>query len=217
MRSLAPLGLILLAACAAPISDDVYSQQRESELRGQPPVTSIYPQAEAGGPISQEELSAAGIPINPVPQSPGASYEAGSAPTASVSVNNPGISDEQDFGAVAERESIQSDRERLEAQREAYRVIPPEPIARPGDTGPNIVAYAINTTNGVGEQVYSRSGFNAQNRFLRNCAKYPSSDLAQRDFLERGGPQRDRLGLDPDGDGFACYWDPAPFRSARGG
>jgi hypothetical protein len=33
--------------------------------------------------------------------------------------------------------------------------------------------------------------------------------------LSNGGPERDRLGLDPDGDGFACYWDPTPFRLAR--
>jgi hypothetical protein len=38
--------------------------------------------------------------------------------------------------------------------------------------------------------------------------------MAQIAFLERGGPKRDTLGLDPDGDGFACYWDPAPFRKA---
>ena len=31
-------------------------------------------------------------------------------------------------------------------------------------------------------------------------------------FLEAGGPKRDRKGLDPDGDGFACAWDPRPFR-----
>ena len=28
-----------------------------------------------------------------------------------------------------------------------------------------------------------------------------------------GGPKVDPKGIDPDGDGFACYWDPKPFRS----
>ncbi len=131
---------------------------------------------------------------------------------------NVGLSDEQDFGAVSSRESIQSDAQRLEAQREAYQVIPPEPVPqRPSDTGPNIVSYALGTSNQPGEQVYSRSGLNSQSRFTRNCAKYSSSDKAQEAFLEAGGPQRDRMGLDPDGDGFACYWDPRPFRAARGG
>ncbi len=48
----------------------------------------------------------------------------------------------------------------------------------------------------------------------RNCAKYGSPDLAQMAFLSKGGPKRDRMGLDPDGDGYACSWDPAPFRQA---
>jgi hypothetical protein len=42
----------------------------------------------------------------------------------------------------------------------------------------------------------------------------PSDDLAQEAFLSEGGPERDRLGVDPDGDGFACRWDPTPFRRA---
>jgi len=62
--------------------------------------------------------------------------------------------------------------------------------------------------------LYSRSTILAQSRFNKNCAKYASSDQAQLAFLKAGGPQRDGLGLDPDGDGFACYWDPAPFRLA---
>ena len=37
-------------------------------------------------------------------------------------------------------------------------------------------------------------------------------DQAQQDFLAKGGPERDRMGVDPDGDGFACAWDPRPFR-----
>ena len=37
---------------------------------------------------------------------------------------------------------------------------------------------------------------------------------AQQAFLEAGGPERDRKGLDPDGDGYACAWDPTPFRAA---
>jgi hypothetical protein len=35
--------------------------------------------------------------------------------------------------------------------------------------------------------------------------------------LARGGPDKDPRGLDPDGDGFACGWDPAPFLLAEGG
>ena len=51
---------------------------------------------------------------------------------------------------------------------------------------------------------------------IRACAAYSSPDRAQEDFLASGGPERDRKSLDPDGDGFACAWDPAPFRAVRG-
>ncbi|CAN0586593.1 unnamed protein product, partial [Ectocarpus sp. 12 AP-2014] len=43
------------------------------------------------------------------------------------------------------------------------------------------------------------------------------ADQAQIAFLEAGGPEKDRNGMDPDGDGFACNWDPTPFRRAAQG
>ena len=135
--------------------------------------------------------------------------------TVQVTVDNPTISDKQNFDAVAARETIESDAERLAAQAQAYQVIEPTELpTRPGGSEPSIVEFALATTNLVGQAVYSRSIIGAQRRFNRNCAKYPSSDMAQADFLKLGGPKRDRKGLDPDGDGFACYWDPTPFRQA---
>lgn len=134
---------------------------------------------------------------------------------APVLVNNPGISDEQDFEAVAGRETIESDAARLAAQAAAYEVVDPGALPqRTGQAGPNIVAYALNAPNERGQAIYSRSVLSGESRFQRNCAKYNSPDEAQRDFLARGGPERDRLGIDPDGDGFACGWDPTPFRLA---
>ena len=128
-----------------------------------------------------------------------------------------GISDEQDFTAVSGRESIESDAQRLEAQKQNYTVVEPKALPkRGGSSGSSIVEYALSTTNPVGQPIYSRSVVFAESRYNRNCAKYASSDLAQEDFLRAGGPKRDTKGLDPDGDGFACYWDPTPFRKARG-
>jgi hypothetical protein len=74
--------------------------------------------------------------------------------------------------------------------------------------------YALSTSNPIGTQLYSRAGFNLQAKAQRNCAQFASPDQAQIEFLSNGGPQRDRKGLDPDGDGYACGWDPSPFRSA---
>ncbi len=215
------LAALALAACAPPIPESgsgvgfqdysdyrTYRSERELALAGQ----------QLAAPPQNV------IAANPLPPSAGSATSAAPTPPSNenaaassvpvVTGNNPGISDEQDFSAVSGRESIESDRERLAAQREAFEVIQPTALpTRSGSSGPNIVQFALSTTNRVGERVYRRTGASAQSRYDRNCAKYPSPDLAQEAFLSSGGPDRDRDGLDPDGDGFACGWDPTPFRS----
>jgi hypothetical protein len=127
------------------------------------------------------------------------------------------LSDENDFEAVSDRQTIESDAARLARNSEAYQIIAPTALPLRGEkVGVNIVEYALQSNNLLGSPVYSRFPVGGQARFLRNCGKYPSSDMAQIAFLKRGGPKRDILGIDPDGDGFACYWDPAPFRKAVG-
>jgi hypothetical protein len=125
--------------------------------------------------------------------------------------SNAGISDEQDFEAVAQRETIESDAERLARNRAQYTVIQPTAVPERTASGPNIVQYALSTTHNPGTQMHTRSSLRFTDPQVA-CARYASSDLAQEDFLASGGPQRDRKGLDPDGDGFACAWDPRPFR-----
>jgi len=129
--------------------------------------------------------------------------------------NSTGLSDEQNFDAVSGRETIQSDADRRAAQAAARQQVAPTAVPdRPRDVGPNIVEYAVNAPNKLGQEWYSRSLLTTDGRFRRNCAAYATPDDAQRDFLARGGPERDRRGVDPDGDGFACGWDPAPFIQA---
>lgn len=223
-KSVLVLGFAALAACQPTVPDsaagvgfgDYQSAQaeqaaRDAQLQGGPLVPS--------GAISDETVDAgSAVPGQKDAGTDIASNAAGSAEQAappSPKLDNPGISDEQDFQAVASRETIESDKERLEAQRKAYKVIEPTALPdRPRNTGPSIVEFALSTTNNVGEQRYRRLNVFAKSRFDRNCAKYASSDLAQEAFLKAGGPEKDPMGLDPDGDGFACYWDPAPFRLA---
>ncbi len=141
-------------------------------------------------------------PYNPAPQN----------------TDSPGISVENNFDAVSSTRTIEDDAARVAAQRQQYEVASVEALpSRTGGEGPNIVAYALSNNHAPGTQIYRRIGLNQQAKFDRNCAVYSGPDLAQIDFLERGGPERDRLGLDPDGDGFACSWDPRPFRRAAGG
>jgi hypothetical protein len=160
--------------------------------------------------------------VAPMPVGNGMMNGGGMAPMQTASADpmtgvrsNSGISDEQNFQAVTGRETIESDAQRRQAAIAAQQVIAPQPLPqRPAETGPNIVEYALNAPNVRGQAWYSRSMLASQSRFERNCAAYATADDAQRDFLARGGPERDRLGLDPDGDGFACGWDPAPFQRA---
>ena len=208
------LSALAIAACQPSVPDsgvgfsdyDAYRAaraEREMILTGQAPIIP-GPQAIATETVGAP-LSATTVPVTTA---------AATAPMA----NNPGISDEQNFDAVSARETIESDAERLARLRAEYQVIQPEPLPqREGGTGPNIVAFALSTSNAVGQPLYRRSGFNADARFQRACARYATADEAQRAFLSRGGPQDDPMGVDPDGDGFACFWDPGPFRAARGG
>lgn len=131
--------------------------------------------------------------------------------------NDTGISDEQNFEAVAERETIESDAARLHEQAQAYEMAKPEPVpTRTGNEAPNIVEYALSTSHAVGTEMYSRNSLFGGRNTERNCAAYASPDLAQEAFLKAGGPERDKLGLDPDGDGYACGWNPGAFRSISG-
>lgn len=128
--------------------------------------------------------------------------------------NRAAISDEQNFNAVKDRVTIAQDAARLKLMRQEYKIIPPKPLPQaPSNMGPNLVSYALSTTNPVGHQIYKRfSLLSGKAAYERACGRYASSDLAQIAFLEHGGPRRDPLGLDPDGDGYACAWDPAPLR-----
>lgn len=234
----------LLGACATPVPDsgagvgfsnytqyEIDRARREAALSAANGANFDVPQVVSSEQIQSEELTAAGIGQGQTSAAPLSALTDGTtvegervigleaSPTNAepLLANNPGISDEQDFDAVSSRESIESDAERRAAQAAAREEIQPTALpTRPSNTGPNIVAYALNAPNQKGQEWYSRSLLSGQSRFERNCAGYNTPDEAQRDFLTRGGPERDPMGIDPDGDGFACGWDPAPFRLANG-
>ncbi|MDO9640160.1 MAG: hypothetical protein Q7J44_16610 [Pseudotabrizicola sp.] len=172
--------------------------------------------APAGGPVTGSVIGAnsfdtsAARPRGNAPA--GIREETGEAARIATLGGGAAISDENDFDAVASRETIESDRARIDRNRAQYQVIQPGALpVRSGEQGPNIVDYALATSHPRGTQLYKRSSFGAGNAAAK-CAAYASPDLAQQAFLERGGPERDRLGLDPDGDGYACTWDPSPYR-----
>lgn len=87
-----------------------------------------------------------------------------------------------------------------------------QPTNVPSENGVNVALFARQTTNQVGQKIYDRS-FAGRVASMGACGRYRSDDDAQRAFLAAGGPDRDSLGLDADGDGFACDWNPAPYRA----
>lgn len=200
-----------IAAGAVP-SDPTYAQQPPAGqlIGGQVGV----PQAEGqtGAPTSPTGLP----PIDPAAcAGRGNSFAGIKETTAEMNYATGGVSDEQDFNAVKGRETIASDKQRIACNREQIVVVQPGALPeRPGNEGPNIAAFALATTNAPGVKMYNRPPFYLTNP-EKACAKFASPDLAQQAFLAAGGPQRDSKALDPDGDGFACAWDPRPFRNAK--
>ncbi|MGB3554334.1 MAG: hypothetical protein WBA25_06820 [Jannaschia sp.] len=193
-----------LAACAPPPppvsgsfgAGDPYAQSREVELRtGVPPT-----EAER---LANDTRAALGQPAaGPVTATTGPDLDR----------DNPAISREQDFDAVSAQRGIEDDAERLRVARQQYRLIQPTELQRPADEGPNVIAYALERARPLGASgSFNRNPLASDRRSQSRCTGYRSVDVAQEAFLEAGGPDRDRLNLDPDGDGNACAWDPAAF------
>ncbi|MEJ5216691.1 hypothetical protein WG622_00420 [Cognatishimia sp. D5M38] len=223
MRVILGFGVALaLTACDVPVPDSGVGfdngnfKPRISDEPLGATATSLPP-AES---VSSETLDVLAATA-PVPSQPtggeSAFVEASPSNPAPVRVENSGISDENDFAAVDARRSIEDDAQRRQQIAAQYQQVEATDLPeRDGGAGPNIVEYAVLSKNPVGNRIYRRIGLNAANRFARNCRAYPSSDQAQIDFLSRGGPERDPRGLDPDGDGYACAWDPTPFQKLGG-
>ncbi|MDC0738628.1 hypothetical protein N6L24_10075 [Cognatishimia sp. SS12] len=226
---LSSVALLALAACDPPIPDSAAGvgfdnanlSPRAAAVPA--PFTPAVPPAQT---VSEETLATleATRPGSTSAVSPSTNVqngrvvvEASPSNPQPLQLENAGLSDENDFEAVGDRRSIEEDARRRAAIAGQYQVIAPTDLPQRENSGPNIVEYALQTDNPLGNRIYQRFGINAQARFERNCRAYPSPDQAQIDFLSRGGPEKDRQGLDPDGDGYACAWDPRPFRRARGG
>lgn len=229
--------VLAVAACQPEVPDSArgvgfesytdYMRRRDGDLAGGAPITPgpvispERPTAAAPAPVTGAIIPNSPVTATPIGAAPAdrprGDTIAGVAPqTGEVALQGqPRISDEQEFAAVAARESIQSDAERLRRQREQYVVVEPTALPqRSGASGPNIVEFALSTSHAPGTKTYSRSGLRLRS-YESACAPFSSADLAQEEFLRRGGPARDPMGVDPDGDGFACGWDPRPFRLVK--
>lgn len=230
MRMVFPvLVAMTLAACSQQVPDSAsggtygdYLQRADSGATNPGAAATTGPSdaamagtgAGAGGGLDPNRPRGGDAPAGITPYHSSLEYDANGNPVAATPPENRAqISDEQDFNAVKSRVTIQQDAERLAQQRAQYQIINPQPLPpRPNSDGPNLADYALSTTNAVGQKLYERINIFGHDAYLHACARYTSPDLAQMAFLKAGGPTRDSLGIDPDGDGFACDWDPTPFR-----
>ena len=233
MRALAVLGgVVALAGCVSSIPDSGPEAQREAQLRGQaivpPSAQGIMPTAPGANP------SPPGAPLNATGTALPGSTNALSAPSIDAtgtigsdpSVPAPAMSGSAGSSigadAMAALQQTAPAGDTVGATSGSTSMassLPAAPVAVQtildnNASGPNLAAYALSVSNRPGESVYKRGGIHLISSD-KACAKYISADQAQIAFLASGGPQRDRLNLDPDGDGFACGWDPTPFQAAR--
>ncbi len=139
-------------------------------------------------------------------------------PAAPVLTEGDGsISNSQDFETVKASETIESDAAKLEALKSQYEIVQPGAApTRDGSSNVNLAKFAAAQTNPVGQKAYSRFSISGARKAARKCAEYSVADDAQTEFLARGGPQKDTLGLDPDGDGYACSWSPKVYKALLG-
>jgi hypothetical protein len=229
--SLSAVAVLALVACAPQVPDSArgvgfesysdYMKRRDGELAGRQGAVVPGPAISPERPGAGAQALGPSTPLTAIPDldpnRPRADTVAGVQTQSGemARVSGTAISDEQDFDAVAARETIQSDAERRRQQQQQYVVVEPTALPqRSGSGGPNIVSFAISTQHNPGVKMYARSAIRL--RSLESaCGGFTSADLAQEEFLRRGGPERDPMGVDPDGDGFACGWDPRPFRLVK--
>ncbi|MEO0912811.1 MAG: hypothetical protein AAFY59_07460 [Pseudomonadota bacterium] len=119
---------------------------------------------------------------------------------------------------LSSQEEQKRQREIAEQRRQAAQqrlvVVQPEAVPQQ-DINANVVKFARETTHPRGTKLYNRPAFRDRVQSASVCRRFSSNDEAQRQFLANGGPTTDRFNLDPDGDGFACKFDPETYRKLQ--
>lgn len=206
--ALITLGVVTLSACAPPPPQDDYFDSVSGESARIRAAEERLRQAEI---INPNQPAPSNNIIDTTTGQPVADPAALASLTPSAAVDRTTISDSQDFGAITERETIETDAAKLATLRETYKVFEPEALPQ-RSSGLNLVAYANENINErVGKKRYSRPRAAYQNATRDYCTDYFDAELAQIAFLNKGGPRRDPGLLDADGDGFACAWTPGGY------
>ena len=229
---------LVLAACEPSVPNSAagvgfgdyqsYLQQREAALQGAPMTTTTLPApGQPGAPLSATtpaapstaasgnraalDAAAAAAPQGTIGAEALAALRATAPSGPGPAPVNPTTGEYVGVNGQPRAPGLPMD---AMSHYDGTRPAPVTDMTTAGAAGPNLAAYALAATNTLGQRVYERNGFK-MTATDKACAKFVSPDLAQRAFLEKGGPVKDPGNLDPDGDGFACSWDPRPFQAAR--
>ena len=217
MRALTLLPLLALAACSGE------NQGWNPNYRAEATSYGNYLRAREDALTGERAEPPRVIPVALPARAPTAKEIAGPSPVQVV---------ERETTAAAARAGIVSNRKQLSKARApaidtapavaypvrtapAADVVPTTVpvIAAPVTTSvlpsapPTLVQYARASLHRPGTRLFARDG-----SVRGDCAAFASAAAAQQAFLTAGGPQRDALGLDPDGDGYVCGWEPAAYR-----
>lgn len=184
-------------------------------LRSTPP-----PPGTAGSIVPQTNTGQ--TPVRPTSAAPSSAAPTTTANAAPTDPNAPlpddiGINpNDQSINLnLSTQEEQKRQREIAEQRRQAARdrLVVAEPEAVPEvNVNANVVKFAKETTHPKGTKLYNRPAFRDRAQSASVCRRFGSADEAQRQFLANGGPTTDRYNLDPDGDGFACKFDPERYR-----
>ncbi|MEJ6392221.1 hypothetical protein V8J82_03080 [Gymnodinialimonas sp. 2305UL16-5] len=199
MISVRVLGLALLglAACGPAPSDVSVTPSSPSTLDGR-----VVPANAAQAPINGVTPSGAIPPagrFDPLP---------GQIPTASTP-------DGGTDSLIASAESAIAEAEANTGGDTSIFTAAPDGDPTPRPVIPRVAAFALQTTHAPGQRIWRRNPLRRQ--FQIGCETFDFPDTAQDRFLAEGGPDRDPFGMDPDGDGFVCGFDPAPLRAEAAG
>lgn len=171
--------------------------------------TQMPEQAPLGQPVMAQPAQDQSSPQPAPQQTPAQSFAMGQGAGAPPATAEQGVSTQnyeaQPFGTQTQNRVV---------RREYVPQVRVTAAEAPVASGPNLFVYALSTRHAVGEERHSRRHPLRWRRWEAACAQYPHQDLAQEAFLAAGGPEKDPEHMDPDGDGYACWWDPAPFRQA---
>lgn len=150
------------------------------------------------------------IPAQPIPSGSGANVDADGVSFEAVTVNADNIVAPVDTTTAPPVKGLFEPALSIPTEGETIKNRKSRPVKlvslKSRSKSLNLREYSATQTHLVGESKYSRSSSKYANG--GNCDQYSVPEIAQIVFLNVGGPRKDSLLLDQNGDGFACAWVP---------